>query len=98
MDTRPERWFVVAGSRRPTISNKYDVKQIKVHPEFVIKPSLSDIAVLVIKGEFNFHKNLKVMSMANSFELPKGTACKQFSDAFKQYDLYSYTGLIWHPY
>ena len=71
-DARPEIWFVVAGSNRPTISNKYDVKKIKVHPEFVTKTLLNDIAVLVIKGEFNFRKNLKVMNMANSFELSKG--------------------------
>ena len=71
---RPRKWFVVAGSKHSTISNKYDIKKIKLHPEFLTKPSLNDVAILVIKGEFKFSKNLKVMSMANSFKFPKGTA------------------------
>ena len=70
----PEKWFIVAGSKytNATKSNTYHVKEIKLHPEYVIKPSLSDIAILVIEGEFKFSKNLKAMSMANSLELPKG--------------------------
>ena len=72
---RPKKWFVVAGSKHSTISNKYDIKKIKLHPEFLIEPSLNDVAILVIKGEFKFGKNLKVMSMANSFKLPKGKEC-----------------------
>ena len=71
----PEKWFVVAGSKYtyPTKSNMYHVKNFKLHPEYVRKPSISDVAILVIKGEFKFNKNLKAMSMANSLELPKGT-------------------------
>ena len=73
----PEEWLVVAGSKYtfPRRSNTYYVKNFKLHPEYVIKPSISDIAILVIEGEFKFSKNIKMMSMANSLELPKGTAC-----------------------
>ena len=74
-DARPKNWFVVAGSKYPKIANTYNVKKIKLHPEFVVKTSISDVAILVIKGEFRFSKRLKVMSMANNFELPKGAAC-----------------------
>ena len=73
--TQTDQWIVVAGSKHPTTENTYAVKKIKLHSEYVIKPSISDIAILVIKREFKFSKNLKVMSMANNFELPKGTTC-----------------------
>ena len=71
----PEKWFVVAGSKYTNApkSNKYNVKEIKLHPGYAIKSLINDVAILVIKGEFKFSKNIKVMSMANSLELPKGT-------------------------
>ena len=73
---KPEEWLVVAGSKYtfPRRSNTYYVKDFKIHPEYVIKPSINDIAILVIEGEFKFSKNIKMMSMANSLELPKGTS------------------------
>ena len=73
----PEKWFVVAGSKYTNApkSNKYNVKEIKLHPGYAIKSLINDVAILVIKGEFKFSKNLKVMSMANNFELPKGRVC-----------------------
>ena len=71
----PEKWFVVAGSKYTNApkSNKYNVKEIKLHPGYAIKSLINDVAILVIKGEFKFSKNIKVMIMANSLELPKGT-------------------------
>ena len=71
----PEKWFVVAGSKYTNApkSNKYNVKEIMLNPGYAIKSLINDVAILVIKGEFKFSKNIKVMSMANSLELPKGT-------------------------
>ena len=71
---KPEEWLVVAGSKYtfPRRSNTYYVENFKIHPEYVIKPSINDIAILVIEGKFKFSKNIKMMSMANSLELPKG--------------------------
>ena len=71
----PEKWFVVAGSKYTNApkSNKYNVKEIKLHPGYAIKSLINDVAILVIKEEFRFSKKLKVMSMASSLELPIGT-------------------------
>ena len=72
---QPEQWIVVAGSRFPKKSNTYYVKKIKLHPEYMEKVSIDDVAIVIIKGEFKLSKNLKVMGMANNFQIPKGTSC-----------------------
>ena len=45
----------------------------------MLRQSLNDIGVLVIKGEFKLGNNLKVMGMANDndFHAPKGTYFSQ---------------------
>jgi secreted trypsin-like serine protease len=71
----PKDWLVVAGSisKFPTDSNKkFEIKEIKPHPEFVKKAILDDIAILTMKKEFKYSKNLQPMKMSNSFEWPKG--------------------------
>ena len=72
---QPEQWIVVAGSIFPKKSNTYYVKKIKLHPEYMKKASIDDVAIVIIKGEFKLSKNLKVMGMANNFQIPKGTSC-----------------------
>ena len=75
----PEKWLVVAGSIFPEKSNTYHLKEIKLHPKYMPRPSLNDIAILVIKEEFKLGNNLKVMGMANNsdFHAPKGTESLQ---------------------
>ena len=71
---QPEHWFVVAGSilKYPKNYNTYKLKEINLHPEYVKKASINDIAILVIEDEFKFSKDLKILRMAESFEFPKG--------------------------
>ena len=71
---QPEQWFAVAGSisKYPKNYNKYKLKEINLHPEYMKTASINDIAILVIEGEFKFSKNLKILRMAESFEFPKG--------------------------
>ena len=71
-EIQPEQWIVAAASKNPRKPNTYEVKEIKLHPEYVKKASINDIAILVIRGEFKFSENLKVVKMAESFEFPKG--------------------------
>ena len=75
----PEKWVVVAGSIFREKSNTYHLKKIKLHPKFMPRQSLNDIAILVIKEEFKLGNNLKVMGMANDndFHAPKGTYSSQ---------------------
>ena len=68
----PENWLVVAGSIFPEKSNTYHLKEIKLHPKFMPRPSINDIAILKIKGEFKLGNKLKVMGMANSSHMPTG--------------------------
>ena len=75
----PEDWLVITGSIFPEKSNTYHLKEIKLHPKYMPRPSLNDIAILVIKEEFKLGNNLKVMGMANDndFHAPKGTYFSQ---------------------
>ena len=71
--TKPEKWVVVAGSIYQNTSNtKYHLKEIKLHPKFMPRPSINDIAILKIKGEFKLGNNLNVMGMANNSHMPTG--------------------------
>ena len=73
--TQPEKWLVVAGSILQKRSNtKYHVKKIKLHPKFMPREFINDIAILEIKGEFKLGNNLKVMGMANNSHMPTGRA------------------------
>ena len=84
----PEDWLVITGSIFPQKSNTYHVKKIKPHPEFMEKSSTYDIAILVIKGKFKLNKDVTVMGIASSFQMPNGTASLRiFQTLFTLYEL-----------
>ena len=73
--TKPEDWTLMAGtvSNIATKKNTYEIKKITIHPGYIAKAALNDIAILTMQKKFQLDENLSSLELASSFNLPKST-------------------------